>query len=59
MLIAHTAFLLQVIDDWWVIFKRKKAFLLNKNASSEGVIELILNCFVIKVWLYSKFERER
>ena len=56
MFIAHTELLLQIIDELWVIFKRRKAFLLNKNALGEGVIEFIIIFFVITLRLYSKFE---
>ena len=31
MLIAHTELLLQIIDGWWVIIKRLKAFILSQK----------------------------
>ena len=43
MMTAQTELLLQIIEGWWVIFKRRNAFLLSQTTLSEGVIELILN----------------
>ena len=36
----------------------EKHFYFVKNALSEGVIECILDIFVITLWLYYKLERE-
>ena len=47
MLIAHTELLLQTIERYWGMFKRRKAFYLVKTALGEGVIELVLNFVAI------------
>ena len=42
MLIAHTKLLLQIIDRYWVFFKRWKSILISQSTLSEVVIEFIL-----------------
>ena len=58
MLMAHTELLLQIIDGERVFLNAEKHFYFVKNALSEGVIECILDIFVITLRLYYKFERE-
>ena len=59
MLMAHTELLLQIIDGKRVfLLNAEKHFYFVKNALSEGVIECILDIFVITLRLYYKFEHE-
>ena len=37
MLIAHTELMLQIIEGYWVTFKRRKAFLLSQNCLKRRV----------------------